>query len=253
MWSRTGRLAWATVHRLGRAELRALVLAAGRPGSPRDPRPFREELDRWAADALDALGVVVDLPGGWPERLPGPHLVVANHRAFVDIPLFLRLFGGRHLSRGDLAGWPVVGHAAQRIGTLFVDREDGGSGARAVRSLRRAFQGGDTVLVFPEGGTHAGDEVRPFRAGAFVAAKGLPVTVTPVGVAYPPGLDWSGMGFQAHLARVVEAPRVPVAVAVGRSRPLGDRPREAAVTLRDEVQELVDMARARLVASPQGD
>ena len=99
------------------------------------------------------------------------HLVVANHRSTADILVLLRTFGGRMVSRADLAGWPLVGAAARAVGTLFVDRSDAASGATAVRAIRTRLVAGDTVIVFPEGTTFPDDEVRPFHAGAFVAAR----------------------------------------------------------------------------------
>jgi len=240
VWSRTARLAQVTIWRLARAEARALGLAeAVRPGV------FAEELDRWARETLAAFRARIDVAPSWPTPVDGAHLVVANHRTFLDIPLFLALFRGRHLSRADVADWPVVGHAARRIGTLFVDRKDHGSGARAVRALRRALQAGDTLIVFPEGGTQPGDRVQPFRAGALTAARGLPVTITPVGVAWPRGVDWFEAPFSAHLADLAGRPELPVAVEVGPPRPIAGPTRALNDSLRDEVQDLVERARRR--------
>ena len=241
VWSRTARLAGVTVWRLGRAEILARGVAPDRR-----PEIFARELDRWANESLAAFGVELDLAPGPPGAVEGAHIIVANHRSFLDIPLFLALFRGRHLSRGDVADWPIVGHAAKRIGTVFVDRGDEGSGARAVRALRRALQQGDTLIVFPEGGTHAGDEVRPFRAGALVAARSLPVTITPVGVAYPAGLDWSGLTFGDHLDRLASRPALPVAVEIGPPRRLEGPTRAVNAALQEEVQGLVRRARERL-------
>ena len=98
------------------------------------------------------------------------HLVVANHRSTADILVLLRAFGGHMVSRADLARWPLVGVAARAVGTVFVDRANAASGANAVRAIRDRLAEGHTVIVFPEGTTFPDDEVRPFHAGAFVAA-----------------------------------------------------------------------------------
>lgn len=238
--SRTIRLAWATSLRLLEAELRAL----GRPPEEA-PAIFAERLDRWAADVLRDFRVEPRIEGALPPRpAPGPRLVLANHRSFLDIPLMLRLFGGHHLSRADVADWPVVGRAARRTGTLFVERGDGRSGAQAVRDLRRALRERRTLLVFAEGGTFAGDEVQPFRAGALVAARGIPdVEVVPVGVAYPPRLDWHRIPMTEHLRRTAARPTIPVGVAVGPARPVPRDPRTGLPALQAEVQDLVRRAR----------
>ena len=39
-------------------------------------------------------------------------------------------------------------------------------------------------MLYPEGTTYSGDEVRPFRAGAFLAAQRTGAEIVPVGIAY---------------------------------------------------------------------
>src|SRR6478609_5701447 len=88
------------------------------------------------------------------------------------------------VSRADLAGWPVIGLAARRVGTLFVDRSDKRSGAAVINAMITGLESGRGVMVYPEGTTFAGDEVRPFRAGAFLAAQRAGAEIVPVGIAY---------------------------------------------------------------------
>jgi 1-acyl-sn-glycerol-3-phosphate acyltransferase len=176
-------------------------------------------------------------------------LVVANHRSTADVLLLLRTFGGRMVSRADLSGWPLVGAAARAAGTLFVDRANAASGATAVRSIRSRLVAGDTVIVFPEGTTFPDDEVRPFHAGAFVAAARSDADIVSVGLAYETGSGAAFVGetFPAHLARMAAASPSRVALCVGEPVPSGS---SKASALRDaaqaEVQRLVDEAR-RLV------
>jgi lyso-ornithine lipid O-acyltransferase len=160
--------------------------------------------------------------------------------------LMLQHFGGSVLARHDLAGWPVLGRAAREGGTIFVDRHDPRSGVKAVREIRRRLRAGSTVSVFPEGTTHAGDEVRPFQGGAFAAVSGLDAEIVPVGVAYDLGAEFVDEGFAEHLQRVARRPRTRVALCVGEGRP-ALRDRDAmAQDARTVVQTLVRSARARL-------
>lgn len=171
-----------------------------------------------------------------------PALVVANHRSAIDIAVLLLLFDGHVLSRADLARWPLIGAGAELFGTVFVDRESETSRTGAVRAMRRLLAAGRTVMVFPEGTTHAGDEVRPFHAGAFLAARGLDVDVVPVGVAYEPGAEFVQPSFVAHLGAVAARPRTRLAATVGAPLRPGD-PRETAARARDAVQALVARSR----------
>ncbi len=206
----------------------------------------------WCSTLLAIFGVAVVARGARPDRERG-HLVVANHRSTADILVLLRAFGGLMVSRADLAHWPLVGVAARSVGTLFVDRSDKASGAAAVRAIRTQLARGSTVIVFPEGTTFPGDEVRRFHAGAFAAALHSGADVVPVGLAYETGsgAQFVNESFPAHLKRMAGADPSRVAVCVGAPIPVTRGGRAA--SLRDaaqaEVQRLVHDAR-RVVDAP---
>lgn len=201
-------------------------------------------MQRWSDALLPILGVDLhEVVGAPPPREDGPYLIVANHRSPLDILVGLNRFSGCVLSHDGVAEWPILGDATKAVDTVFVDREDPKSGARAIREMRRRLKTGRNVIVFPEGNTFDGDEVRPFRKGAFVAARGLGVPLLPMGLAYPPGTEFTKESFGAHLWRMSGRPRTPVWVAYGKPRdvPKGEAQIEAT---REAVQELVDAAAA---------
>lgn len=206
---------------------------------------------RWARALLGLFQVEVEVLGTPPPAAsPTGRLVVMNHRSTVDIGVALQVFGGILLSRGDLAGWPLLGVAARTAGTLFVDRKDSMSGAAAVRAITQRLRERATVTVFAEGTTFEGDEVRPFHGGAFVAAAGTSAELLPVGVAYARGSGAAFVNetFPQHLARMAASPPTRVVVAVGE--PLVAEPGLRANALRarthDAVTALVAKARAHV-------
>lgn len=183
--------------------------------------PEREPLrdrwtGRWSTALLRLFAVDVRVVGEVPPKRAG-RLVVSNHRAAIDVALLLKLFGGRIVSRADLSKWPLVGAAARRTGTVFVDRQNKMSGASAIRSTFQHLRTGSTVAAFPEGTTFMGDEVRPFQAGAFVAAVRAGAEVVPVGIAYETGSEaaFVGESFARHLTRMAGAPPTRVVVCIG--------------------------------------
>jgi 1-acyl-sn-glycerol-3-phosphate acyltransferase len=188
---------------------------------------------RWASSLLRIFGIDVRSRGALPVHGRG-HLVVANHRSTADILILLRAFGGHMVSRSDLANWPLVGPAARAVGTVFVDRTDAVSGASAVRAIRTHLARGATVIVFPEGTTFPDDEVRPFHAGAFVAALHSGADIVPVGLAYArgSGAQFFQETFPAHLSRMAAAEPSSVAMCVGAPIAIGEKTRAA--RLRDE-------------------
>lgn len=234
----SGALAWTAAEFVA-LEARLLAQGGDIGGSA------ERELQRWCRGLLRVGGVELRLDGAWtPAR--GGRLVVANHRSAYDVVILYALFGGSMLSRAEVAGWPVFGHAARRSDTIFVDRRSARSGFKAIRSIREALQRGRTVTVFPEGTTFAGDELRPFAAGAFAAVRGLDVEVLPVGLAYPVGTEYVEDGILDHLANLTGRRRVPVGVAVGASlRPEG-RSERLQQECEADLTGLIARARARL-------
>src|SRR5256885_80863 len=72
----------------------------------------------WCAAMLRVFGIDVITIGRAPPRRGG-RLVVSNHRGVADVLVLLRAFGGRMVSRADLAKWPLIGLAGRRLGTVF--------------------------------------------------------------------------------------------------------------------------------------
>lgn len=174
----------------------------------------------------------------------GPQLIVSNHQSALDIAILGSLLGGPVLSRADIAGWPILGTAAKAGRTIFVDRDDRQSGARAIRAMRAVFRQGGSMAVFPEGATYRGDEVKPFRPGAFVAVRGLGAEVIPAGFVYEPGSEYVGISFGEHVARLAARRRTRVVLSFGS--PMGAH--STAAKLAEEsakaVRRLVAEARA---------
>ena len=204
---------------------------------------------RWSGALLALFEVRVRLAGAIPPSVgERGTLVVANHRSTIDIAVLLHTFGGYMVSRADLARWPLVGVAARKVNTVFVDRGDAMSGASALRAVRDLLKKGRTVSIFAEGTTFADDEVRPFHAGAFLAALRTGAQLLPVGIAYErgSGAAFVNESFPQHLARMSAAPPTRVVVRIGEPQVVDERARAA--QLRDRaraaVQALVYEARA---------
>jgi 1-acyl-sn-glycerol-3-phosphate acyltransferase len=153
------------------------------------------------------------------------------------------------VSRADVAGWPIVGTAARAVGTVFVDRSSAESGAATIRVIQKHLEAGRTIALFPEGTTFDGDEVRPFRGGAFIAAARAGAEILPVGLAYPraSGAAYVGETFPRHLARLATSRATRMVVAVGAPfvARRGTRARDLTEQARAQVAAAVGRARAR--------
>lgn len=175
-------------------------------------------------------------------------IFVMNHRSMLDILVDLAFVEANTVSRADLAQWPVIGLAARRVGTLFVDRTDKRSGAAVINAMVAGVESGRGVLVYPEGTTFAGDEVRPFRPGAFLAAQRAGAEIVPVGIAYGgAGASFLQESFPAHYRRVASSPRTRIGLVAGEPfRAEGADMEAIQQRAHAEVQALVHRARAAL-------
>lgn len=200
---------------------------------------------RWGRGAMWILGMTVKVKSSLPDRIPGRgRLIVANHRTPLDIAVLMAQFGGIFLANHKTRAAPIIGPAAYAVTTVFVDRDDTKSGAQAIRQMRRFLEMGRTVVVFPEGTTFPGDEVREFKGGALIAASGLDIDIIPAGLTYPAGTEYTEQRLSNHARRFLSRPRTPVGLALGEPMPAPKSRRGLEVILRDEVQALVDQARA---------
>jgi len=227
---------------------RALAKVRPELDTPKAKRPF---IEGWGRGIIPLLGAELRVVSGRvPDPSAGPFLVVANHRSPLDILVCAHLVGGVVLSHHGVATIPVIGDAARATDTIFVDRADGKSGARAIREMRSRLREGRNVIVFPEGTTFRGDAVQPFKRGAFSAARGLDVRTLPIGLAYEPGCEFVDETFHQHVARVSARRRTPIWVSVGEPAPIpGDAAAEEA--MRATIQGLVDQAAAARDGGPR--
>lgn len=243
---RLGMITGGSALLLGAWELHS-PLMAGEEAETRFIEAYRK---RFAELLISSFGV--DLIGDIvPRKHHRSRLIVANHRALLDIPILLDRFGGTLLSKAEVAEWPLAGPMATRARTIYVDRDDQSSGVRAIRAMRGALEEGITLSVFPEGTVHSGDEIQEFRAGAFLAAKGLDVEILPVGLAYPEDVEWGGRDLRAHIGAILGRDRTPVGLAIGEPFLADARGALLAKEARSRVQELVLEARERLNAAPR--
>lgn len=233
----------------------AFEAEAAMAGASRRPEVLSKWVHRYGRLQLATLGAHIQGEGphvGPSTQYPGAapngkgRVFVMNHRSALDILVGLTFFQARILSRGDLAKWPVIGVLARRIGTLFVDRGSTMSGARAAAAMVRAVEAGLGILVFPEGTTYEGDEVRPFRLGAFTVACRTGTEVVPAGIAYREAHAFFGdEGFGAHMKRVVGQPATHAVLTTGEPiQTQGRSPDDVLAEAQSTVQSLVDRSRA---------
>jgi 1-acyl-sn-glycerol-3-phosphate acyltransferase len=149
--------------------------------APQEPRDAASRL-KWVCENLCALhGLDVRVDGRMPRS---PSVLVANHLSYLDPVVILAEIEAAAVAKREVADWPILGETLDHLGILFVERGCSTSGARVLLRAKRLLDAGVSVLVFPEGTTTYGDDVLPFRRGAFGLARRLGVPVVPIGLRY---------------------------------------------------------------------
>ncbi len=126
-----------------------------------------ERRQRWTClfmkRLVAALPFNVRVVGELPQR---PMLWVSNHVSWTDIPLLGMLLPLSFLSKAEVRHWPVAGWLAEKAGTLFI-RRGGGDSQRLHEQIAGQLGLARPLLIFPEGTTTCGRNLRTFMAACW--------------------------------------------------------------------------------------
>lgn len=115
-------------------------------------------------------------------------LIFPNHLSYLDIITLMSLMPVRFLSMAAVRNYPLIGWIAHAIGTVFVVREDENSRQQARAAIVDSFakEPDPPLVLFPEGKIGKGDQLLPFRHGAFEIAVENSITFLPCVIRYRP-------------------------------------------------------------------
>lgn len=161
----------------------------------------------------------------------GPVVFVANHQNAVDIPATSAglprpfLFVARH----ELRAWPVVGWVLEKSACIFIRRDNPREALKSLGAAADRVRGGESVLLFPEGGRSHGHGMAPFMRGPFLLAIEAGVPIVPVALVGNTGVvDEAGRAARPGEIHLVLAEAIPTAGLRRRDAgDLGDRVRAA--------------------------
>lgn len=111
-----------------------------------------------------------------------PVMFVSNHVSLADAAVLLAVlpFDIRFVANHVFATYPFLGAAIRAASAHIVDRDSWKSRAECGQTMTDRLSAGQSLLVFPEGGTSDDGRLRPFRRGAFRAAARTGRTIIPV-------------------------------------------------------------------------
>lgn len=132
--------------------------------------------------ACRILGFRIKVVGHLPEG--GQCLIVSNHVSWIDILVLSTVAPLSFVAKREVASWPFFGWLAKLQRTVFVDRERRYSTKHSRTEMEVRLAAGDRIVLFPEGTSHDGASVLPFKSSFFAAASAPEIAIVPVTLAY---------------------------------------------------------------------
>ena len=169
-------------------------------------------IQRWSKRLLAILNIKLHCYDQ-PRALPAKCLLVANHVSWVDIFAISSVFPATFVAKADIRGWPFLGKLCERTGTIFIERGSSRGARRANRQIAEALHRGiRPVVVYPEGTTTLGSELKPFRPALLQSAADTAARIHPLALRY---VDSQGERTE-HAAWVGDASLLASIVAIVR-------------------------------------
>jgi lyso-ornithine lipid O-acyltransferase len=140
---------------------------------------------RWHKWCRWAIGMEVQVHGA--PSTAAPTLFVSNHVSYLDIPAIGSVLDATFIAKAEIQNWPLFGLLCKLQRTLFIERDRRKIHEQREDLFQRLLEG-DNLILFPEGTSHNGTFVLPFKSALFSAAEwdfdGKPLTIQPVSIAY---------------------------------------------------------------------
>jgi len=151
-------------------------------------RPFHPTNSRWCAQTFSFLGLPIiglKLKISGVENYPTDRsfIVVANHQSNWDLFTIAASVPERTVSVGkkSLKWIPLFGQLYWLAGNILVDRGNAQKAMQAMATTKHALTNKNTnIWFFAEGTRNHGENMLPFKKGAFITAINAGVPIVPV-------------------------------------------------------------------------
>lgn len=162
------------------------------------------------------------------------YIFVANHRSFLDIPLYALTCTNtfRYLSKAELGKIPLFGYVIRNL-YITVNRSDKNDRSRSLQAMTASIESGISVFLCPEGTRNTtNNPLLPFKDGAFRLAieTGTPIAVLTV----------------SHTRRLL-SPLRPIELKPGRVKAIWAEPIETKGMQSDQLDELKEKVRQIMI------
>jgi 1-acyl-sn-glycerol-3-phosphate acyltransferase len=196
----------------------------------------------WAKTIVNVLGIKIHTNAIVPAT---PFFLVSNHLSYLDIVVLASQMDCVFIAKREVKHWPVFGLLSRSMDTIFIDRRRSSDIPRVNALIVKTLQGGQNIVVFPEGTSTAGAEVLPFRPSLLEpAANGnFPVAYASISYRTPPDETpahlsvcwWGAMTLVPHLWGVFRLSAIEATLTFGVETLQGTDRKELAQRLHDAI------------------
>lgn len=121
-------------------------------------------------------------------------MLVSNHTSYFDMVAIGSSLFGTFVAKKEVMNWPLIGWLSKFAGTIYIDRKRSKAMSETSMLSENLHQDAAPIIVFPEGTTDNGNEVKPFKSAIFaivekqmqeiVEEEAEFITVQPISIAY---------------------------------------------------------------------
>lgn len=138
----------------------------------------------WGRLFLAICGARLRVEGGADIDPAEPHIFLANHNSWLDIPVLLVSLPVplRFISKDSVRWMPLVGLYMWLSGMIFINRGDRDKAQASLARAGHRIRKGLHIIAFPEGTRSRDGRLQPLKKGPMVLALEAQVPVLPVAV-----------------------------------------------------------------------
>jgi len=181
----------------------------------------------------------------------GGFILMSNHQSNLDIPILLvtapRMFS--IVSKQEVIWFPIIGQDLVIQGHFVVDRKKPRKAYKQMERIRKRVEGGNPLLIFPEGTRTKTGQLGAFKRGSFKMAlqTGMPIVPCYIQGSFE-ALPKHRFLMRPSKITVLFGPAIPVEKVVFASKPDEKQRCEA---LSEKVREAVLVLEAKVGSGPR--
>jgi len=142
--------------------------------------------NNWSIEIVKLFKLNVQIKGKL--EIPNkPIIFVGNHISYLDVPVLLFCYSEiSFVCKKEVKSWPIVGAAAVKMQTIFVERDNSISRSSAKNQIATSLiENNQKIAIFPSGTTSMGISER-WKKGVFEIAEKNAILIQPFRVRYDP-------------------------------------------------------------------